>query len=245
MLLRRVIDHVRKQEWTAIAIDFVIVVIGVFMGIQLGNLNEEYADARTKAQLVERLKADLVGMKASFQRQDELAGRLQYGWVYLLRSLEQCEVAPDRQDAVQFALERYQSWLSPEIQRVAFDEMKATGVFSRLADAGLQNDTTELYTILETWEQDLAVTRANHLAAGRVLWKSVAFSFDSDEPNLAEFDAGIAARFNPVEHCDNLELRGAVWEIVDSARDWLKLSADSVKEIDDILSRLEARLLAR
>ena len=41
MILRRVIQHVRKQEWTAIAIDFCIVVIGVFLGIQVANWNEE------------------------------------------------------------------------------------------------------------------------------------------------------------------------------------------------------------
>ncbi|MEL6362641.1 MAG: hypothetical protein AAFR21_16305 [Pseudomonadota bacterium] len=40
MILRRVIEHVRTQNWTAIGIDFVIVVVGVFMGIQLGNWNE-------------------------------------------------------------------------------------------------------------------------------------------------------------------------------------------------------------
>jgi len=28
MILRRVIEHFRKQEWTAIAIDFLIVVVG-------------------------------------------------------------------------------------------------------------------------------------------------------------------------------------------------------------------------
>ena len=35
MILRRVIQHVRKQEWTALAIDFVIVVIGV-VGVIVG-----------------------------------------------------------------------------------------------------------------------------------------------------------------------------------------------------------------
>jgi len=34
MILRRVIHHFRNQEWTAIGIDFVIVVFGVFFGIQ-------------------------------------------------------------------------------------------------------------------------------------------------------------------------------------------------------------------
>jgi hypothetical protein len=30
MLLSRVVEHVKAQNWTAIVIDFVIVVIGVF-----------------------------------------------------------------------------------------------------------------------------------------------------------------------------------------------------------------------
>ncbi len=40
MLLRRVIEHVKTQNWTAVALDFVIVVVGVFMGIQVSNWNE-------------------------------------------------------------------------------------------------------------------------------------------------------------------------------------------------------------
>jgi hypothetical protein len=40
MILRRIIAHFRKQEWTAIGIDFLIVVIGVFVGLQVNNWNE-------------------------------------------------------------------------------------------------------------------------------------------------------------------------------------------------------------
>jgi flagellar biosynthesis protein FliQ len=39
MILRRVIAHFRKQGWTAIAIDLVIVVVGVFIGLQVANWN--------------------------------------------------------------------------------------------------------------------------------------------------------------------------------------------------------------
>jgi hypothetical protein len=39
MILSRIAQHVREQNWTAIGIDFVIVVLGVFLGIQLGNWN--------------------------------------------------------------------------------------------------------------------------------------------------------------------------------------------------------------
>ena len=40
MLLRRITEHIKAQNWTAVALDFVIVVIGVFMGIQVSNWND-------------------------------------------------------------------------------------------------------------------------------------------------------------------------------------------------------------
>jgi hypothetical protein len=59
MILRRVIAHFRKQEWTAIVIDFVIVVAGVFVGIQVSNWNAARADARLGEDYVRRLTRDL------------------------------------------------------------------------------------------------------------------------------------------------------------------------------------------
>ena len=56
MILRRVIEHFRKQEWTAIAIDFAIVVIGVFVGIQVSNWNAARADRAEERKLLVRLE---------------------------------------------------------------------------------------------------------------------------------------------------------------------------------------------
>jgi hypothetical protein len=59
MILRRVIAHVRQQEWTAIAIDFVIVVVGVFVGLQVNNWNEARADRVREAAHVAGLAQDI------------------------------------------------------------------------------------------------------------------------------------------------------------------------------------------
>ena len=42
MLLRNVKKHVEDQNWFAVALDFFIVVAGVFIGIQLGNWNDAH-----------------------------------------------------------------------------------------------------------------------------------------------------------------------------------------------------------
>ena len=40
MILRRVIEHVKAQNWTAVALDFVIVVVGILIAFQITNWNE-------------------------------------------------------------------------------------------------------------------------------------------------------------------------------------------------------------
>jgi len=55
MLLRRVIAQFRKQEWTAVFLDFLIVVVGVFIGIQAANWNERQAAKERKDEIIAAL----------------------------------------------------------------------------------------------------------------------------------------------------------------------------------------------
>lgn len=59
MILRRVIDHVRIQNWTAVWIDFLIVVVGVFVGLQVNNGNAARADRGIVAAHLSEIAEDL------------------------------------------------------------------------------------------------------------------------------------------------------------------------------------------
>lgn len=59
MRLRRVTEHVRDQNWTAVGIDFVIVVVGVFLGIQVANWNEAQSERARERLLLGELRAEL------------------------------------------------------------------------------------------------------------------------------------------------------------------------------------------
>lgn len=59
MLLRRLMQHVRDQNWFAVGLDFVIVVVGVIFAFQVTAWNETQSDeARARAYL-ERIRSDL------------------------------------------------------------------------------------------------------------------------------------------------------------------------------------------
>lgn len=58
MLLRRVTKHVKDQNWIAVGIDFAIVVIGVFIGLQVANWSETRAQNQRELIYLERLDAE-------------------------------------------------------------------------------------------------------------------------------------------------------------------------------------------
>ncbi len=41
MLLRRITKHIKNENWFAVFIDFLIVVVGVFVGLQVQNWNAD------------------------------------------------------------------------------------------------------------------------------------------------------------------------------------------------------------
>ena len=63
MLLRRITKHVKDQNWFAVGIDFVIVVIGVFIGIQVANWNTERVDRTEEASFLYALQQDILELE--------------------------------------------------------------------------------------------------------------------------------------------------------------------------------------
>ena len=58
MISRRITEHLKQQHWTAIAIDLLIVVLGVFIGLQVNNWNEGRKEHARERIYLERLLVD-------------------------------------------------------------------------------------------------------------------------------------------------------------------------------------------
>jgi hypothetical protein len=59
MILRRLTKHVREQNWFAVGLDFLIVVFGVFIGLQVNNWNADRQDRTDERIFLSRLHDDL------------------------------------------------------------------------------------------------------------------------------------------------------------------------------------------
>jgi hypothetical protein len=147
MILRRVIAHFRKQEWTAIAIDFVIVVAGVFVGLQVSNWNAARADKVRAHEYLQRIGADLDADIATYN--DRLAF-----WAkvadYGARGLDYSETG-DAKGASQWdlLLAFFQSSQVAEYftTQTTYDELTSAGEIGLIADTGLRNDLAQYYSL--------------------------------------------------------------------------------------------------
>ena len=84
MRLRRLLEHVREQNWTAVGIDFVIVVVGVFVGIQVANWNEARRDRQGEQEYLDRLRQELAVILPQARSTSESLAKEQ-AWLEALR----------------------------------------------------------------------------------------------------------------------------------------------------------------
>ncbi|MEM7431781.1 MAG: hypothetical protein AAF351_07555 [Pseudomonadota bacterium] len=55
MIVRRIREHIQRQDWFALALDFVIVVVGVFVGLQAQDWNTNRAERAAEKDALARL----------------------------------------------------------------------------------------------------------------------------------------------------------------------------------------------
>ncbi len=72
MILQRISENVRSQNWFAVAVEFIIVVVGVFMGLQVQDWNEGRKERIEEHDLLGRLYEETLGLIEA--QRDELRG---------------------------------------------------------------------------------------------------------------------------------------------------------------------------
>ena len=146
MSLRRVIEHFRKQEWTAIAIDFVLVVVGVFVGIQVSNWNAARIDKARAHAYLERIRADLDADLAGYGDRLAFWGKVsEYGAKGL--SYAATGEAGD-QSQWDLLLAYFQASQVAEFftTQTTYDELKSGGELGLISDLELRDGLAQYYT---------------------------------------------------------------------------------------------------
>ena len=143
-MLRHVISHMRRQDWMAVGIELVVVVVGVFIGVQASNWNEDRETDQKAAVFTERLKSDL----------REEAWGYEYEVGYFNEVLTNAKRAADAlsgktplsDEALLIAAYRATQYRFNIRRRATYDELISTGEIGLIHDQALRDLAMRLYT---------------------------------------------------------------------------------------------------
>lgn len=148
MVLSVVTKSVRQQNWLAVTIEFFIVAVGVFLGVQLGNWNEDRVQAERERVLLEKLQQDFVTIEETLLTQKERSE----SYLELVQELRGFleDDTPLAQRDLQDNLNAMISASRPARPSPTYVEMQASGALSRL-------DNQELRAALVAYHLDTEV----------------------------------------------------------------------------------------
>ncbi|PHR54022.1 MAG: hypothetical protein COA47_16155 [Robiginitomaculum sp.] len=150
MILRRVIKHFSNQEWTAIFLDFLIVVVGVFVGLQVNNWNEAQESKRTAREYIVRIQEDLLANQKDMKRRVEY-----FGWVknHALGAMAALEHPPEELGE-QFIIDAYQASqsLPRRVGRDTYDELLSVGGINTIRGLMVRQRLAQYYRAMYTLE---------------------------------------------------------------------------------------------
>ncbi len=143
MRYRRLLDQVKQQNWTAVGIDLVIVVVGVFIGIQVANWNEDRLTQRKAAEFTERLRTDLLGEAWGYEMQVGYYTDVLENATRAADALEGDAPLPD--EALLVAAYRATQYNGNTRRRATYDELVSTGEIGLIRDPALRQLAMEVY----------------------------------------------------------------------------------------------------
>jgi len=144
VVLSRLRKHIPSHDWFAVGVELLIVVVGVFIGLQVSNWNDLRSARREghayRARIVEDIRFD----EASMQRRINYYSRVRQFGEAALAALEQ---PPGATDGEQFLIDAFQATqIAPGLtNRITYDEAISAGALDMIGDVSLRRKLATYY----------------------------------------------------------------------------------------------------
>jgi hypothetical protein len=147
VVLRRFREHAAKHNWFSVVIDLAIVVIGVFLGMQANNWNEDRLDHNRGEQYRQRLIEDLEANEEDFRQRAVYYRQVHDLGYAALQDLRR----PESADPVAFLLQSFKAAniLPRSTQRATYQEILSAGAMGLIGDQSVRRRVMTYYAGLD------------------------------------------------------------------------------------------------
>ena len=197
MILRRFTTALRKQDWVTVIIEILILVLGVFLGLQVNNWNEARQLADREAEILNALQVEfeenIETLHSTLSRLDERNAReYQAGQLMLAETITQ-----DDRELIALGLKEIMYFSPLSVRDNAFESLKQSGELSLLSDSGILSELNQFSRQL-AWVQGQRDSFRGGISALELDWRDYVFHQLDDPPTRTtvalDFDGFIADR---------------------------------------------------
>lgn len=144
MLVRRLMPHLKRQDWLAVGIDFLIVVFGIFFGFQVTDWNQARQDRVLEREYLARIAGDVTRSRQQMVISNNDMRTQVNGATLVLRALDACRVPVAERNDFATALYRIGKYDSVTLDNTALDELTSTGRSAVLRSVALKEALSRL-----------------------------------------------------------------------------------------------------
>ena len=145
MILRKLNAAISEQNWFTALQEILIVVVGIFIGLQVDDWNESRKDHAREVEYLRRIDSELAQDIDEFKSGITLANRRTGDAQLILTALADPTLASRKPTEFVRALVRAGFTYSPVVSDHTFEEIKSAGELGIIADATLRISITEYY----------------------------------------------------------------------------------------------------
>lgn len=160
MILRRFTKHITEQNWFAVGLDVIVVITGIFLGMQVNNWNEVRKDRIEGIQYLELIKSDLKQdielLNFSYLLADKRISQVQFLEKVALSS-QLAETNPNK-TILYLVSASWESYL--ELGPRTYSEMSSSGKTALIRDINLRKLIADYYRDLNRWAKILDTNQA-------------------------------------------------------------------------------------
>ncbi len=237
MILRRLATAFRKQDWFTVFVETIIVVLGVFLGLQLGNWNEVRHERSQAVALLESLERDFEGMRVRAVEQNR-----QYydNTVKLDLLLSRAEDADDEISDAEAGqlLNEALLFRTPQAMPISFQEMLAAGRLELLRDPALRSVLREYAASARVVESASNLIANDYIVVLRELSPSLTIIRVPNEIS-AESATG-TAKLSVAALREDPNVRGLVTHLFLMHGNMQSLTEQQIASIDEVLRAIRA-----
>ncbi len=153
MILQRLVSGLGKQEWNVVVIEGLVLVGGIFAGLQVNSWNDARQDRLSERHYLERIYEELAADIADITQGIHAAeSRAEMGRL-LIAAVDDPDLASADPRAFFRAIEQAGYTYSPAISDYTFQELKHDGKIGIIRDAELRWALMRYYKLIENYSQ--------------------------------------------------------------------------------------------